>query len=85
MPLIYIVDDEPNIRQLAALAMRDAAMECETFANGEELMQAINWRIPDAVILDWMMPVMDGLEVIKLRSDKKTSYNPNNYVNRKDR
>ncbi|MGI6077869.1 MAG: winged helix-turn-helix domain-containing protein [Fastidiosipilaceae bacterium] len=73
MPLIYIVDDEPNIRQLAALAMRDAAMECETFANGEELMQAINWRIPDAVILDWMMPVMDGLEVIKkLRSDKKT-------------
>ncbi len=73
MSLVYIVDDEANIRQLAAVAVQDYGMETETFSNGRDFMIALSHRVPDAVILDWMMPAPDGLEILQmLRRDPKT-------------
>ncbi len=73
MPLIYVVDDEPGIRQLAVLALRDADMESEAFAGAQELIDAMKRRMPDAVILDWMMPEMDGIGLTRyLRSNDAT-------------
>jgi two-component system alkaline phosphatase synthesis response regulator PhoP len=77
MPLIYIVDDEPHIRRLAAVALRDSGMECETFSNGEGFLQAVRRNMPDLAIIDWMMPGADGLELIKsLRMDRSTHTMP---------
>lgn len=77
MALVYIVDDEANIRRLAAVAIQDYGMETETFANGNDFLQALRHRMPDVVILDWMMPAPDGLEILRrLREDPKTKALP---------
>lgn len=77
MSLIYIVDDEAHIRQLAAVAIQDYGMSTETFSNGQDLFSAISHKLPDAVILDWMMPSPDGLEILqKLRQNPKTKALP---------
>lgn len=77
MPLVYIVDDEANIRRLAAMALQDFGMETETFGEGENFMKAIKRRLPDLVIVDWMMPPPDGLQICRdLRSDPETKALP---------
>ncbi|MCI9274289.1 MAG: response regulator transcription factor [Clostridiales bacterium] len=71
--LIYIADDEPNIRRLASLALRDLGFETQEFADGATLLTAVRRRAPDAIVLDWMMPPPDGLTVCKkLREDEAT-------------
>ena len=73
MPLVYIADDEPNIRKLASLALKDAGFETQEFADGDTLLSAVRRRMPDAIVLDWMMPPPDGLAVCsKLRVDEST-------------
>ncbi len=73
MPLIYIVDDEPHIRLLAAEALGDYGMETVTFADGDALLAAVDRRLPDCVLLDWMMPPPDGLEICRrLRTGERT-------------
>ncbi len=71
--LVYVADDEPNIRKLASLALRDSGFETQEFADGATLLTAVRRRIPDAIVLDWMMPPPDGLAVCKkLREDEAT-------------
>uniref|UniRef100_UPI003FEF0052 winged helix-turn-helix domain-containing protein n=1 Tax=Candidatus Fimivicinus sp. TaxID=3056640 RepID=UPI003FEF0052 len=65
MPLVYVVDDEANIRQLAAFGLQDAGFETKDFASGSEVLHAMQQRIPDALVLDWMMPPPDGLSVCR--------------------
>ena len=50
--LVYIADDEPNIRKLAALALKDSGFETQEFADGISLMAAVRHRKPDAIVLD---------------------------------
>ena len=71
--LIYIADDEPNIRNLVAFGLKDEGFETAGFPDGTQLLEAIRRRMPDAVILDWMMPQPDGLAVCrKLRESEAT-------------
>lgn len=73
--LIYIVDDEPNIRKLASLALKEHGFETQEFAGGDELLKAVQRRLPDVIILDWVMPAPDGLSVcgrLKLGKETKT-------------
>ncbi len=73
MPLIYIVDDEPHIRRLASIGLRDAGFETAEFSDGAVLLHAVRQKLPDAVLLDWMMPGQDGIAVLKsLRGDPTT-------------
>ena len=73
MPLVYIADDEPNIRKLASLALKDSGCETQEFAVGDTLLSAVRRRPRDAIVLDWMMPPPDGLAVCsKLRADEST-------------
>ncbi len=62
--LVYVVDDDPNIRRLASLALKDCGFETQEFSGGDELLKALQRRVPDLVLLDWVMPVSpDGLNV----------------------
>lgn len=76
-PLVYVVDDEPNIRKLASLALKEYGFETQEFSSGDELLKAIQRRIPDAIVLDWVMPAPDGLSICgRLKLDKTTKAIP---------
>ena len=73
LALIYVADDERNIRKLVAFGLKDSGFETGEFPDGETLMQAVRLRRPDAILLDWMLPGMDGLQVCRaLRENEHT-------------
>lgn len=77
MALIYIADDELNIRRLVAFALKDSGFETAEFPDGTQLLSAVNQRVPDAIVLDWMMPQPDGLAVCRtLRENPVTRLIP---------
>jgi DNA-binding response OmpR family regulator len=57
---ILVVDDEPDIRRLLTEALEVTGYEVRTATNGEEAIRAAALYIPDLVLLDVMMPGMDG-------------------------
>lgn len=70
MPMVYIVDDEPHIRRLAAIGLKDAGFETMEFSDGPTLLHAMRQVLPDAVLLDWMLPEQDGLSILRtIRQD----------------
>jgi two-component system, OmpR family, alkaline phosphatase synthesis response regulator PhoP len=77
MALIYIADDETNIRNIVAIGLKDGGFDTMEFAGGSLLLEAVKKRKPDAIILDWMMPQPDGLTVCRmLRENEETHYIP---------
>ncbi len=62
---ILVVDDEPNIVQLARLYLRNEGYQVETAANGREALEKVRQTSPSLILLDLMMPIMDGWEVCK--------------------
>ena len=71
--LIYIVDDEPSIRRLVSVALKDEGYLTQDFSDGNALLSSLRYKLPDAIILDWMMPPPDGLEICKkLRNNTDT-------------
>jgi two-component system, OmpR family, response regulator ChvI len=70
---IAIVDDEANIRETVAFALRREAYDVQLFADGAEAWATFESALPDLVILDILMPRMDGLELCrKLRGVSDT-------------
>jgi two-component system OmpR family response regulator len=66
---VLIVDDEPNIRDLLATSLRFAGYEIQTAANGAQAVAAVTESEPDIILLDVMLPDMNGFSVTKkLRS-----------------
>ena len=62
---VLVVDDEPNIREVVELYLRRDGFDVEIAADGEAALVAIERKIPDLVVLDLMMPTVDGLEVTR--------------------
>lgn len=60
--LILIVDDDPITRRLLRLAMEKEGYEVVEAHNGEQGLKLFSQRVPDIVLLDFMMPVMNGIE-----------------------
>lgn len=60
-----IVDDSKMIRRVASRILRDMKFEPSEAADGREAMNACKSSMPDAILLDWNMPVMDGLSFLK--------------------
>jgi len=70
MPRILIVDDEPNIVLALELLMKKEGFEVHTVDDGEKAVHAVHDLRPDLVLLDIMMPKLDGYEVCqRIRSD----------------
>lgn len=66
MPRILIADDEPNIVLALELLMKREGYETLSVDNGQKALEAVKEFRPDLVILDIMMPRMDGYEVCQL-------------------
>ena len=76
-PLIIVVEDEPDIREIMLYNLRREGYEAEGFESGPEGLEAIRAKQPNLVILDLMLPGMDGLEVCRhLRSNNSTKRIP---------
>jgi DNA-binding response OmpR family regulator len=74
---ILVVDDEPTIRELVAEALRDAGYEVDTAANGADALGVLHGRVPDAIVLDLMMPKLDGSGLVgQLRRNARYSTVP---------
>jgi DNA-binding response OmpR family regulator len=70
MPRILIVDDEPNIVLALELLMKREGYEIRSVDDGEKAVEAAGTFRPDLILLDVMMPRMDGYEVCqRLRAD----------------
>jgi phosphate regulon transcriptional regulator PhoB len=77
MRTVLIVDDERDILDLIAFNLRQDGFSVLTADNGLTAMDIMAKEHPDLVILDWMMPSMDGLEVCRrLRKNPETSRLP---------
>ena len=75
--MIYYVEDDDNIRGLTLYALRQQGIEAEGFASDSEFKAAVARRVPDAVLLDIMLPDTDGLEIMRrLRADQATATVP---------
>lgn len=71
--MILVVDDEPDYRFLLRMLLRDHDVEVMEAANGRSALDAIAERVPDVIVTDLRMPVMDGHELIaRLRDDERT-------------
>jgi DNA-binding response OmpR family regulator len=70
MPRILIVDDEPNIVLALEILMKREGYEIRTVGDGERAVEAAETFRPDLILLDVMMPRMDGFEVCqRIRAD----------------
>jgi two-component system, OmpR family, alkaline phosphatase synthesis response regulator PhoP len=77
IPKILIVDDEENIRALVRFNLEKAGYQVTEASNGKNALETISADRPDLIILDLMLPIMDGLDVCrKLKGSSITSAIP---------
>ncbi len=76
-PRILIVDDNPNNVEILRMRLEAHGYEVATAADGEEGLAAVRDQLPDLILLDIMMPKVDGLEVCRrLRADASLPFIP---------
>jgi CheY-like chemotaxis protein len=74
---ILIVDDEPDLRYLLRRVFERAGHIVTDAGHGEAALESVRGTLPDLVVTDMMMPVMDGAELIRrLRADPATAQIP---------
>jgi DNA-binding response OmpR family regulator len=64
-PRILIVEDDPDIAELVARYLTKAGFTAERVASGRDALTAIGASLPDLLVLDLMLPQLDGLEVCR--------------------
>lgn len=77
MALIYIVEDDQNIREIESFALKNSGYQIQDFSCAKEFHRAVKEKTPDLVILDIMLPDEDGMEILqKLRKNAETKRLP---------
>jgi len=70
-PRVLVVDDDEGAREGIAAVLRAQGLEVSTAPNGREALRLVQDAAPDAVVLDWVMPVMDGMGFLnRLRQNR---------------
>lgn len=76
-PLILVVEDEPDAMELIAFNLEAAGFRIAKASTGNEALKAVAKKPPDLIVLDLMLPELDGMEVCKLlRRDSATARIP---------
>ena len=70
MAELLVVDDDPDIRMLVSFALEDSGHTVRTAQDGESAVAALEQKAPDAMVLDVMMPGMDGFGVLRAMRQK---------------
>lgn len=71
---ILVVDDEPDAVEMLEFNLKSAGYDVVTAADGEEALEKARSVLPNLIVLDLMLPEVDGMEVCKiLRRDQRTS------------
>lgn len=65
MKSCLIVDDSKVIRMVARKILQELDFETVEAADGKDALDACKSQMPDAILLDWNMPVMDGIEFLR--------------------
>ena len=74
---VLVVEDEPDIRRLVVLHLEREGFRCRTATTGSDALREVKAAAPDLVVLDLMLPEVDGLEVCRrLRRDTSTAAIP---------
>jgi len=72
---ILVVEDEPQVQELVAVNLEHAGHRVRRASSAGEAVSSIREELPDVLILDWMLPKLDGLEVLKrLRASGKDTH-----------
>lgn len=75
--MIYLLEDDDNIRKLVEYALSSQGIKAEGFARPSEFWEAICASLPDLIMLDIMLPEQNGLDILKkLKSNSKTASVP---------
>lgn len=62
---VLLVEDNPDVRRLYAIGLNQRGFEVKLAANGAEAVERATSERPDYILLDWLMPLMDGREVVE--------------------
>ena len=73
VPLVLVADDDEDILSLVALRFRRSGLEVILARDGEEALELIQTRAPDAAVLDIAMPKLTGLEVVRRVRDSEAT------------
>src|SRR3712207_9174892 len=81
---LLVVDDEPNIRELLSASLRYAGFEVATAADGQQALALAETFRPDLLVLDVMMPGLDGFGVVR-RMRQSGRHTPVLFLTARDR
>lgn len=77
MSLVYIVEDDLDIREMETYALKSAGLSVAAFCDAESFWKKLKEHLPDLILLDIMLPGEDGMEILKkLRDDHTTQAIP---------
>jgi two-component system response regulator MtrA len=66
MPLVMVVDDDQDLAEMLSIVLTGVGMEVDLVNRGDQVMDLFNSHTPDLVLLDVMLPGIDGIEVCKI-------------------
>lgn len=76
-PVILIVDDDPDLAMIMKMILSHAGFEAHSVLSGQEALDWLGTRTPDLILLDLMMPDINGFTILrKLRASETTSSLP---------
>lgn len=74
---VLVVEDETSIKDALKLVLELAGYTVRTASNGERGLSSMNEVVPDVVISDYMMPIMNGIDmVLAMRTDQRLATTP---------
>lgn len=77
MKTVLLADDEQNLRELVRTTLEDPDYRILEAADGRTALELARRELPDLVVLDWTMPVMNGVDVVEaLRKEPATATTP---------
>tara|TARA_B100001173_G_scaffold24058_1_gene19072 strand:+ start:50 stop:733 length:684 start_codon:yes stop_codon:yes gene_type:complete len=72
---IFVVEDEKPIQELLQYNLEKEGFKVSSSANGEEALETIKEKIPDLILLDWMLPDLSGIKICRYLKQDKTVKN----------